>query len=415
MKTITNCISLVIAAALAALTVQTVSAKPAPSTTVVIGNTGYTCPIPKDKPYDLFNGDYVVHTNGEIEAVNPHEPIYKVQIRVMIPAGMSNNIGRAINSAGCWRWGDLVQIGEIGTIVEHTRSSGRDGFVKDYQNTIYYKTEDGENYIAFSNVLEISEIRAPSSLSARVDMARSKVSPDIAFRHDPKKTLARRRKIIAQRLGVKESEVPDEKLTWFRPGPARDSAEEWPWPPYELPKDYVKTPGRLALPNGRILTFPAPKNGKTIRVHSFGNTYEADADGNWRDVSGSKNPALRKFMKRTARAGEAPFQAAIDEAYSNLVKAIDAKADKLGIEPSHVTEEEIDPKLITALDEAEKALDDFRKLPPDGFTVAVPDEPGFMSVAQKERARKAMERRRRAKAARENGGSNNGSTVLETK
>lgn len=49
--------------------------------------------------------------------------------------------------------------------------------------------------------------------------------------------------------------------------------------------EYVKKPGQLQLPNGKILTFPPPKEGETRKVYAYGHTYECDHLGNFRDIS----------------------------------------------------------------------------------------------------------------------------------
>ena len=49
--------------------------------------------------------------------------------------------------------------------------------------------------------------------------------------------------------------------------------------------NYVKKPGQMMLPNGRILTFPPPKEGETRRVASGGRVYECDHEGNWKDIT----------------------------------------------------------------------------------------------------------------------------------
>ena len=51
---------------------------------------------------------------------------------------------------------------------------------------------------------------------------------------------------------------------------------------------YEKKPGQLQLPNGKILTFPAPKEGETRKVYAYGHTYECDHEGNFRDISERK-------------------------------------------------------------------------------------------------------------------------------
>lgn len=57
------------------------------------------------------------------------------------------------------------------------------------------------------------------------------------------------------------------------------------WPPYPLPAGYVKSPGQMALPDGRILTFRPPAEGTMVKVHSFGKTFECDSEGGWREIT----------------------------------------------------------------------------------------------------------------------------------
>lgn len=61
-------------------------------------------------------------------------------------------------------------------------------------------------------------------------------------------------------------------------------------PPKSVPRkekkiEYAKRPGQLQLPNGKILTFPPPKEGETRKVYAYGHTYECDHLGNFRDIS----------------------------------------------------------------------------------------------------------------------------------
>lgn len=51
---------------------------------------------------------------------------------------------------------------------------------------------------------------------------------------------------------------------------------------------FVKRPGALQLPDGRILTFPAPNEGEIRRVYSHGHLYECDHLGNFKDVTPRK-------------------------------------------------------------------------------------------------------------------------------
>ena len=50
-------------------------------------------------------------------------------------------------------------------------------------------------------------------------------------------------------------------------------------------EEWVKRPGALRLPNGKVLTFPPPAEGQTRKVYAYGHLYECDHEGNFRDVS----------------------------------------------------------------------------------------------------------------------------------
>lgn len=52
--------------------------------------------------------------------------------------------------------------------------------------------------------------------------------------------------------------------------------------------EYVKKPGQMMLPDGTILTFPAPKEGETRLLHAYGHTYECDHLGNFKDITPRK-------------------------------------------------------------------------------------------------------------------------------
>lgn len=54
---------------------------------------------------------------------------------------------------------------------------------------------------------------------------------------------------------------------------------------YTKTKNYVKKPGQMLLPEGRILTFPPPKEGEYRIVHSHGKQYKCDSEGNWEDIT----------------------------------------------------------------------------------------------------------------------------------
>lgn len=49
--------------------------------------------------------------------------------------------------------------------------------------------------------------------------------------------------------------------------------------------EFVKRPGAMQLPDGRVLTFPVPKEGEYRIVHSHGSTYKCDHLGNWEDIT----------------------------------------------------------------------------------------------------------------------------------
>ena len=59
-------------------------------------------------------------------------------------------------------------------------------------------------------------------------------------------------------------------------------------PEKPAPPPYVKKPGQMQLPNGKILTFPAPKEGETRKVYAYGHMYECDSEGNFRDITPRK-------------------------------------------------------------------------------------------------------------------------------
>ena len=60
---------------------------------------------------------------------------------------------------------------------------------------------------------------------------------------------------------------------------ADNKAEEPEKPPF------VKRPGAMQLPDGRVLTFAPPKEGEFRIVHSHGSMYKCDHLGNWVDVT----------------------------------------------------------------------------------------------------------------------------------
>ena len=52
-----------------------------------------------------------------------------------------------------------------------------------------------------------------------------------------------------------------------------------------VPPEFVKRPGALQLPDGKVLTFPAPKEGEIRKVYAYGHMYECDHLGNFRNVT----------------------------------------------------------------------------------------------------------------------------------
>ena len=48
---------------------------------------------------------------------------------------------------------------------------------------------------------------------------------------------------------------------------------------------FVKKPGTMQTPDGRVLTFPVPAEGEFRIVHSHGAVYKCDHEGNWIDIT----------------------------------------------------------------------------------------------------------------------------------
>ena len=48
---------------------------------------------------------------------------------------------------------------------------------------------------------------------------------------------------------------------------------------------FVKKPGTMQTPDGRVLTFPVPAPGEFRIVHSHGAMYKCDHEGNWVDIT----------------------------------------------------------------------------------------------------------------------------------
>ena len=61
--------------------------------------------------------------------------------------------------------------------------------------------------------------------------------------------------------------------------------EQPPPPTTNKPPEFVKRPGALQLPDGKVLTFPPPQEGEIRKVYAYGHLYECDHEGNFRDVT----------------------------------------------------------------------------------------------------------------------------------
>ncbi len=87
-------------------------------------------------------------------------------------------------------------------------------------------------------------------------------------------------------------ERPKKASTIAQP-PARPDTPSTETPQQEKPEKpepppYVKKPGQMQLPNGKILTFPPPKEGEIRKVYANGRMYECDHLGNFKDVTKRK-------------------------------------------------------------------------------------------------------------------------------
>lgn len=103
---------------------------------------------------------------------------------------------------------------------------------------------------------------------------------------------------------------------------------------------YVKKPGQMQLPNGKILTFPTPKEGRPRKVFANGRLYECDHLGNFRDVTKRNlfNTAFEENFLRLAQEGQSyipAFLTGLDEA--DVKKLLEKNYQPKGDE----TEEEI--------------------------------------------------------------------------
>ena len=69
---------------------------------------------------------------------------------------------------------------------------------------------------------------------------------------------------------------------------------------------YVKKPGQMMLPNGKILTFKPPKEGEIRMVYALNAIYECDSEGNWKDVTPKKlfdNPLENQLVGLSVENG----------------------------------------------------------------------------------------------------------------
>ena len=124
--------------------------------------------------------------------------------------------------------------------------------------------------------------------------------------------------------------------------PAAKAAEaKAPAPATNAPPPFVKRPGALQLPDGKVLTFPAPREGEIRKVYAYGHMYECDHEGNFRDVTERQlfKTAFEANFLRLAVADK-PFIPAFltgldeEDVKRMLLKPYEAKGDE--------TEEELE-------------------------------------------------------------------------
>ena len=124
--------------------------------------------------------------------------------------------------------------------------------------------------------------------------------------------------------------------------PAAKAAEaKAPDPATNAPPPFVKRPGALQLPDGKVLTFPAPREGEIRKVYAYGHMYECDHEGNFRDVTKRQlfKTAFEANFLRLAVADK-PFIPAFltgldqEDVKKMLLKPYEAKGDE--------TEEELE-------------------------------------------------------------------------
>lgn len=112
----------------------------------------------------------------------------------------------------------------------------------------------------------------------------------------------------------------------------------------QKPKDekpaYVKKPGQMQLPDGKILTFPPPKEGEIRKLYAYGHTYECDHLGNFKDVTKRQlfHTAFEANFLALAQEGQPyipAFLTGLDEA--DVKKMLEKNYQPIGDE----TEEEV--------------------------------------------------------------------------
>ena len=85
--------------------------------------------------------------------------------------------------------------------------------------------------------------------------------------------------------------VAPSRIAEAKPAPAPKAAEEKPKGQTRAEKlfaktnGYVKAAGKMLTDDGRVLTFPPPKEGEFRIVHSHGKKYQCDSQGNFVDIT----------------------------------------------------------------------------------------------------------------------------------
>lgn len=96
-------------------------------------------------------------------------------------------------------------------------------------------------------------------------------------------------------------------------------------------------------------------------------------------------------------ARDEALQAARDElidAYDAVKKALLEKAKATNRKYFEVSEDDIDPILVSRLRDAEQALTEIKATPKPGWTIAEPDPPGFVPIWKQERQKRINQRRK---------------------